>query len=45
MTDKEVKRLSRSQLIEIIYRLQTREEKLTEDDVQELLNMINQPNQ
>ena len=29
MTDKEVKRLSRSQLIEIIYQLQTREEELT----------------
>ena len=28
MTDKEVKRLSRSQLIEIIYQLQTREEEL-----------------
>ena len=30
MTDKEVKRLSRSQLIEIIYQLQTREEELTD---------------
>ena len=30
MTDKEVKRLSRSQLIEIIYQLQTREEELNE---------------
>ena len=29
MTDKEVKRLNRSQLIEIIYQLQTREEELT----------------
>ena len=30
MTDKEVKRLSRSQLIEIIYQLQIREEELTD---------------
>jgi len=30
MTDKEVRRLSRSELIEIIYQLQTRDEKLTE---------------
>ena len=30
MTDKEVKRLSRSQLIEIIYQLQTREEELAD---------------
>lgn len=30
MTDKEVKRLSRYQLIEIIYQLQIREEELTE---------------
>lgn len=30
MTDKEVRRLSRSQLIEIIYQLQTREEELTD---------------
>ena len=30
MTDNEVKRLSRSQLIEIIYQLQTREEELTD---------------
>ena len=32
MTDKEVKRLSRSQLIEIIYQLQTREEELTDEN-------------
>lgn len=32
MTDKEVKRLSRSQLIEIIYQLQIREEELTEEN-------------
>ena len=32
MTDKEVKRLSRSQLFEIIYQLQTREEELTDEN-------------
>ena len=34
MTDKEVKRLSRSQLIEIIYQLQIREEELTDKNRQ-----------
>ena len=32
MTDKEVKRLTRSQLIEIIYQLQLKEEELTADN-------------
>lgn len=32
MTDKEVKRLSRPQLIDIIYQLQTREEELLEEN-------------
>lgn len=32
MTDKEVKRLSRSQLIDIIYQLQMREEELVEEN-------------
>lgn len=33
MTDKEFKRLSRSQLIEIIYQLQVKQEELTADNV------------
>ena len=32
MTDKEFKRLSRSQLIEIIYQLQIKQEELTADN-------------